>query len=203
MTIQKTTRPLAAAQAGTAARHSTRSAASASRHSTRSAAAASRHGTRSAAAAVRRRAAIHTDKKKTSFLTASERRYREVMRARILLGCAILAAIAVIAALMIPKKKPANEGQLRGVNSDVLQYADAVREACRQYDIEEYSTLMLAIMQQESSGQGTDVFQCSESPFNTEYSSAPGSIADVSYSISVGAQTFAYCLEQAGCRTGV
>lgn len=107
----------------------------------------------------------------------------------------------IIAVIVIPKKKTVIAGQLRGVNSDVLQYADAVAEACRQFDIEEYSTLMLAVMQQESSGQGTDVFQCSESPFNTEYSNAPGSITDVSYSISVGAQTFAYCLEQAGCKS--
>ena len=56
-------------------------------------------------------------------------------------------------------------------------------------------------MQQESSGQGTDIFQCSESPFNTEYDNTPGSIADTAYSIRVGVETFAYCLEQAECKS--
>lgn len=144
-------------------------------------------------------ARTHTTDKKIASLTAADRRYQEVLRARILLGGIALAAVVLIAFLLFPRRKPADPGQLVGVSSDVLRYREAVADACRQYGIEEYATLMLAMMQQESSGQGTDVFQCSESPFNTQYNNAPGSITDVSYSIQVGAETFAYCLEQANC----
>lgn len=129
-------------------------------------------------------------------------RRQEVQHARIMIGCGSAAFIIIIALIIfVPKiTGPANKGSLTGVNNDVLQYQAQVEAYCREYGISEYSTLLLALMQQESSGQGTDVFQCSESPFNTEYSNYPGSIADVDYSIRVGVETFAYCLEQAGCR---
>ncbi len=130
------------------------------------------------------------------------RRQREVRRARIFIGCVIAAAILIIALAIFLFKitRPVNKGTLVGVNNDVLQYQDQVEACCREYGISEYSTLLLAMMQQESSGQGTDVFQCSESPFNTEYDSSPGSITDTDYSIRVGVETFAYCLDVAGCR---
>lgn len=132
----------------------------------------------------------------------AQKRRQEVQHARIMIGCAAAAFILIVSLMIfLPKMThPANRGVLTGVNSDVLQYQTQVEAYCREYDIAEYSTLLLALMQQESSGQGTDVFQCSESPFNTEYSNYPGSIADVDYSIRVGVETFAYCLEQAGCR---
>lgn len=137
---------------------------------------------------------------------AAEKRRQEVQRAKLFLGCAAAALVLfILLALILPgvfKKKTATpQGTLIGVNSDVLQYQEAVTEECQKQGILEYATLLLALMQQESSGQGTDVFQCSESPFNTEYSSSPGSISDVSYSIQVGVQTFAYCLEAAGCES--
>lgn len=137
-------------------------------------------------------------------LTAAELRRQEVARQRIILGCAALSVIIILfLALILPwlSRRTANRGELVGVNSDVLQYSDAVARQCREFGISEYSTLLLALMQQESSGQGTDVFQCSESPFNTEYPNEPGSIADTGYSIRVGVETFAYCLEQAGCKS--
>ena len=56
------------------------------------------------------------------------------------------------------------------------------------------------MMQQESSGLGTDVLQCSECPFNTEYENTPNAITDPEYSIQVGAEYFAYCLKEAGCK---
>ncbi len=135
---------------------------------------------------------------------SSELRRKEVARQRLILGCVLLSIIIILfLALVLPRisRRTANQGELVGVNSDVLQYSDAVASQCRTFGISEYSTLLLALMQQESSGQGTDIFQCSESPFNTEYSNEPGSIADTDYSIRVGVETFAYCLEQAECRS--
>lgn len=141
--------------------------------------------------------------KKTASLAAAEIRRAEVLRYRLIIGCVLL-SIGIIAALalFLPKamRRPVNPGRLVGVNADVQSYEQAVRQRCREYKIEEFSTLMLAMMQQESSGQGTDIFQCSESPFNTEYDHAPGSIADAGYSIQVGVETFAYCLKSAHCK---
>lgn len=139
---------------------------------------------------------------RTSRNARTRQRQQKVQRARIVIGCIIAAAVIILVlAVFLPKAlKPVSKGTLVGVNSDVLQYQAQVEAYCQEYDISEYSTLLLALMQQESSGQGTDVFQCSESPFNTEYSNIPGSIADPDYSIRVGVETFAYCLEQAGCR---
>lgn len=137
-------------------------------------------------------------------LTASELRRQEVARQRIILGCAALSVIVIVfVAFILPRfsHRAVNRGKLVGVNSDVLQYSDAVASQCKEFGISEYSSLLLALMQQESSGQGTDIFQCSESPFNTEYDNTPGSIADTAYSIRVGVETFAYCLEQAECKS--
>lgn len=137
-------------------------------------------------------------------MSKSELRRQEVLRARIILGCAAAAVLIILLlALFLPRlsRRPVDTGELVGVNSDVLQYTDAVAAQCAAYDLEEYSTLLMALMQQESSGQGTDIFQCSESPFNTEYPNSPGSITDTAYSIRVGVETFAYCLEVANCKS--
>lgn len=143
-------------------------------------------------------------KRKTASLTTTELRRQQVARQRIILGCAALSVIVIVfAAFILPRfsHRTVSRGKLVGVNSDVLQYADAVASQCKEFGISEYSTLLLALMQQESSGQGTDIFQCSESPFNTEYDNTPGSITDTAYSIRVGVETFAYCLEQAECKS--
>ena len=63
----------------------------------------------------------------------------------------------------------------------------------------QFEPFFLAIMQQESAGSVPDVMQASESPFNTWYANTPNSIPDPDYSIRVGVETFAYCLEEAGC----
>mgnify|MGYP003097824746 FL=1 len=57
-----------------------------------------------------------------------------------------------------------------------------------------------ALMQQDSSGLGADVMQCSECYYNTEYDQTPGSIQDPEYSIKTGIHYFADCLELAGCK---
>ena len=133
-------------------------------------------------------------------LTLTQRRQQEVHRSKIMIVCGVVILIFGLPRLSGSKHRTP-KGTLVGVNSAVLKYKDTVASYCDKYDISEYATLMLAIMQQESSGQGTDVFQCSESPFNTEYSSDPNSITDTEYSIRVGVETFAYCLEQAECKS--
>lgn len=122
------------------------------------------------------------------------RRKRQVRRIWFLIGFCILAAGGFICYLVF--SGISNPG---GLTKSVLQYEDQVKKYCREYNISEYSDVILAMMQQESAGKGTDVMQCSESPFNTQYSNEPGSITDVDYSIQVGVETFAYCLEEAQC----
>ena len=86
------------------------------------------------------------------------------------------------------------------VNEKVLAYEPLIEKYANEYHISDYVSVIEAIMQQESSGEGTDVMQCSECPFNTEYDNTPNAIDDPEYSIQVGAEYFAYCLKEAGCK---
>lgn len=128
-------------------------------------------------------------------------RRQEVRRMKFLI--AALSAVILIAGCILIRHllSPGSRGSVSGVSNEVLQYESAVEEACRDAGISQYSVLMLAIMQQESSGLGTDVFQCSECPFNTEYENVPNAITDPYYSIQVAAEYFAYCLKESGCKS--
>ena len=81
----------------------------------------------------------------------------------------------------------------------VRQYEQTVIKYASENGISEYVNVLLAIMQQESAGEGTDVMRSSESPFNERYPQVPGSIKDPEYSIEVGVKHFAECLKQSGC----
>ena len=94
---------------------------------------------------------------------------------------------------------PFQKGRAVNLTDSVLQYQDQVESYCEEYDIPAFSQVILAIMQQESAGTVPDVMQASESPFNTWYSNSPNSITDPDYSIRVGVETFAYCLDEAEC----
>lgn len=96
---------------------------------------------------------------------------------------------------------PFRNGKAVRLSDAVLQYKDQVRAACESYGIPDFSEIALAVMQQESAGSVPDVMQSSESPFNTLYPNTPGAITDPSYSIQVGIETLAYCLEEAGCKS--
>ena len=63
----------------------------------------------------------------------------------------------------------------------------------------DYVDLILAVMMQESSGQGTDPMQSSEGAYNTQYPQQPNGITDPSYSISCGIQELKYALDKSGC----
>lgn len=128
-------------------------------------------------------------------------RKQEVRRLKILI--VVISAVVLIGGILLIHHllTPVKKGSLSGVSSEVMQYESAVESACKDAGISQFSTLMLAMMQQESSGLGTDVMQCSECPFNTEYDNTPNAIADPYYSIQVGAEYFAYCLKEAGCKS--
>ena len=82
------------------------------------------------------------------------------------------------------------------VSDEVLAYKDTIEKYCKQYEIADYVSVVMAIMMQESGGKGNDPMQCSESGFNKKYVHLPNSITDPDYSIEVGVQTFADCIKQ-------
>ena len=69
------------------------------------------------------------------------------------------------------------------VDDAVLNYEPLIQQYAKEYGIESYVPVIEALMQQESSGLGADVMQCSECYYNTEYDQTPGSIQDPEYSI--------------------
>ena len=129
-------------------------------------------------------------------MTRKERQ-KQVQRQKFLLAAGLAAVLvaALFFGLFFNRK-----GKAVHVSSEVRRYTSLVEKYCKESGIGSYSQVLLAIMQQESAGLEADVMQSSESPFNTRYEQVPGSIDDPEYSIQVGAEYFAYCLKEAGCK---
>ena len=87
------------------------------------------------------------------------------------------------------------------LSQEVLAYTSTIQRYASQYGIPEYVASIQAITMQESGGRGTDPMQASECPYNTRYPNSPGAIQDPEYSIQVGIQYYADCVEQAGCES--
>lgn len=86
------------------------------------------------------------------------------------------------------------------VSDEVKSYAGLIQVYAMEHGIPEYTELIMAVMMQESGGQGSDPMQASECVFNTEYTKTPGGITDLEYSINIGIQNLADCLSQAGAK---
>lgn len=87
------------------------------------------------------------------------------------------------------------------LSQEVLAYTSTIQKYASQYGIPEYVASIQAIMMQESGGRGTDPMQSSECPYNTRYPNRPGAIQDPEYSIQVGIQYYAACVEESGCES--
>lgn len=85
------------------------------------------------------------------------------------------------------------------VGGSVEAYRATVTQLAPQYGMGDYINLILAVMQQESGGRGSDPMQASEGPFNTRYPHSPNGITDPTYSIECGIQELHQCLQLAGC----
>lgn len=96
-----------------------------------------------------------------------------------------------------------NSSTVTPVSAEVEAYEPLIRQYARQYGIEEYVELIKAVMMQESGGQGTDPMQASECGYNTRYPNTPNGITDPEYSIDVGIQNLAACLQEAGVESPV
>ena len=90
-----------------------------------------------------------------------------------------------------------SNSEIVSLSEEVIAYEDIIRKYAIEYDIEDYVTLLQAIMMQESGGKGNDPMQSSESVYNTEYPQVPNGITNPEYSIQVGVHTFADCLQMA------
>ncbi|MBU5481628.1 lysozyme family protein [Blautia sp. MSJ-19] len=124
-------------------------------------------------------------------------RRRQVRRQKIfLLSIFLLAAILLLAFSGVG---PLRKGALTyHINASCESYRSDVEQAAAAYDMSDYVDLLLALMMQESSGQGTDVMQSSEGAYNTRYPQTPNGITDADYSIACGIQELKYSMEKAG-----
>ncbi len=107
----------------------------------------------------------------------------------------LILVIGVIGGVLFSSNNQSTEP----LSQEVMDYAPVIQKYAKQYGIPEYVQVIQAIMMQESRGQGNDPMQASECPFNTRYGNSPNSITDPEYSIQVGIQYYAYCVQEAGC----
>lgn len=89
------------------------------------------------------------------------------------------------------------------LSAEVEAYEPVIRKYAKQYGIPDYVPLIQAVMMQESGGRGNDPMQASECGYNTQYPRTPGGITDPEYSISVGIQNLADCLQTAGAESPI
>ena len=64
------------------------------------------------------------------------------------------------------------------LSAEVLTYTDTIEKYAKQYEMEDYVSIIQAVMMQESGGKGTDPMQSSECSYNTKYSNKPNAIQD-------------------------
>ena len=127
-------------------------------------------------------------------------REKQVARQKFLLiflPVCLLAAVLIFFAVMRTDRLP----EELTVNAACESYRPDVKEAAAKYGMSDYVDLILALMMQESSGNGPDVLQSSEGAYNTRYPQVPGGITDVDYSIECGIQELKYSMEKAGVKS--
>ena len=93
-----------------------------------------------------------------------------------------------------------SNSEIVSLSEEVIAYEDTIRKYAIEYDIEDYVSLLQAIMMQESGGKGSDPMQASESGYNTKYPRVPNGITEAEYSIEVGVKTFSDCIKKANVK---
>ena len=94
-----------------------------------------------------------------------------------------------------------DDTEILPISEEVMAYEPIIQQYAREHGIGDYVLLIQAVMMQESGGRGNDPMQCSECNFNTLYPHVPGGITDPEYSINVGIQNLANCLQIAQCES--
>ncbi|MGI6071272.1 MAG: lysozyme family protein [Blautia sp.] len=143
----------------------------------------------------RRRGNTRNYTRKPSYRRNSKKaRQAQVRRIKCLLaGAGALVILAIIGLVVnLDRRKPGEE--MDRINEACEAYRPQVEEIAAEYEMTPYVDLILAVMMQESSGQGTDVMQAAEGQFNTEYPKEPGGIKDPVYSLRCGIQELKHAL---------
>lgn len=89
------------------------------------------------------------------------------------------------------------------VSAEVEAYTPMIQKYAKQHGIPEYVELIKAVMMQESGGRGNDPMQASECGYNTRYPNSPNGITDPEYSVNVGVQNLAACLNAAESKSPI
>lgn len=84
------------------------------------------------------------------------------------------------------QSQPAIPSGTASIGSNVESYRPEVTQLAAQYQMSDYVSLILTVMQQESGGQGGDPMQSAEGPFNKLYPHEPNGITDPAYSVECG-----------------
>ena len=90
-----------------------------------------------------------------------------------------------------------NSNSYTPVSAEVQAYQTLIQQYAKEHGIPEYVDLIMAVMMQESGGEGTDPMQASECAYNAKYPKTPNGITDPEYSINVGIRNLAACLKAA------
>jgi cell wall-associated NlpC family hydrolase len=96
-----------------------------------------------------------------------------------------------------------NSNAYTPVSVEVQAYEPLIQKYAKQHGIPEYVELVKAVMMQESGGKGNDPMQASECGYNTRYPNTPNGITDPEYSINIGIQNLAACLNATGAKNPI
>lgn len=158
------------------------------------------HVAAKAAATVARKAAAYTARAAKAIAQAMQELISVVAAGGgTVLILVIVLVVMCFAGMMLASDE--NDMEILPVSEEVKAYEPIIQQYAKEHGIPDYVLLIEAVMMQESGGRGTDPMQCSECGFNTLYPHAPGSITDPEYSINVGIQNLADCLQIAQCES--
>ena len=147
---------------------------------------------------------MEIQKIKQTELTKEQRRFlreKQVFRQKLLLALLPLCFLAVLLLISAVFRAGRSSREQMTVNAACESYRPQVEEAAAKYGMSDYVDLILALMMQESSGNGPDVMQSSEGAYNTRYPQVPNGITDSAYSIECGIQELKYSMEKAGVKS--
>lgn len=137
-------------------------------------------------------------------LTKEHRRFlreKQVFRQKLLLALLPVCFLVFILLASVVFRTGCSSQEQMTINAACESYRPQVEEAAERYGMSGYVDLILALMMQESSGNGPDVMQSSEGAYNTRYPQVPNGITDSAYSIECGIQELKYSMEKAGVKS--
>ena len=115
----------------------------------------------------------------------------------------IILIVALFGALFSLVGGSGSNSSYTPVSAEVQAYEPLIQKYAKEHGIPEYVELIKAVMMQESGGRGNDPMQASECGYNTHYPNTPNGITDPEYSINVGVQNLAACLNAAGAESPI